>query len=67
MKTKQGYVAVNEHGQYMHDMIAERILGRPLPKGTRVEHIDGNGSNNTRANLRIILPSGEVVTGTSSE
>ncbi len=38
---------------YMHRMILERILGRPLLKLEFVDHIDRNGLNNRRENLRL--------------
>lgn len=38
---------------YMHRVIMERILGRPLTRDEHVDHADGNRLNNTRANLRI--------------
>jgi hypothetical protein len=37
----------------MHRVIMERVLGRPLSKGEDVDHIDTDGLNNTRANLRV--------------
>jgi hypothetical protein len=45
--------AINEHGVYMHDMIAESILGRPLHDNEWVDHINGNGLDNRRANMVI--------------
>jgi len=41
-----------------HTAIAERVLGRPLPKGAQVHHVDGNGKNNNHMNL-VICPSAE--------
>lgn len=38
-----------------HVHIAERVLGRPLPKGAQVHHVDGDKSNNKHENL-VICP-----------
>lgn len=38
---------------YLHRAIIERILGRSLLKGEEVDHVDRDGRNNTRANLRL--------------
>lgn len=56
--TKAGYVHILKHGkyQYEHVMVAEKALGRPLPKGAKVHHIDENRTNNTNSNL-VICPS----------
>ena len=40
----------------MHTLIAEKILGRRLPVGVEVHHVDGNGKNNNHNNL-VICPS----------
>lgn len=36
-----------------HVIVAERALGRPLPVGTHVHHVDGNKRNNANSNLVI--------------
>lgn len=43
----------NAHTGYVlqHVLVAERAIGRPLPAGAVVHHVDGDGSNNEPANL----------------
>jgi len=36
-----------------HAVIAVSVLGKPLPKGAEIHHVDGKKHNNTRANLVI--------------
>ena len=36
---------------YEHVRIVERVLGKPLPKGAEIHHVDGNGLNNAHSNL----------------
>lgn len=38
---------------YMHILILERVLNRPLLKGEECDHVDGNKHNNQRSNLRL--------------
>lgn len=45
-KHKQGEV---------HRLIAEKLLGKPLPASAEVHHVDGNGLNNEHSNL-VICP-----------
>lgn len=40
-------------GVLEHIVIAEKALGRHLPKGAQVHHVDGDGFNNTPSNLVI--------------
>lgn len=55
--TAAGYVIHNNGGnrRYEHILIAERILGRRLPDGAQIHHVDGNPSNNANSNL-VICP-----------
>jgi len=52
-RTGHQYVKQNGEGVAIHRLIAERILGRPLPKAARVHHRDGNPTNNQCSNLVI--------------
>lgn len=57
--TASGYMRVkakNEKPYFVHDRVAERALGRPLPPGAVVHHVDGNPANNAPSNL-VICPS----------
>lgn len=46
------YVANRMLG-YLHRVIMERVLGRPLEKGEMVDHISGDSLDNRRENLRL--------------
>lgn len=43
----------NRIGVSKHILIAEKALGKRLPKGAEVHHVDGNRSNNDNSNLVI--------------
>lgn len=52
---KEGYVRVLIDGKMyrQHVLLAEKALGKQLPKGAVVHHVDGNGTNNDTNNLVI--------------
>lgn len=39
--------------EYLHRVIAARILGNAIPEGMVIDHIDGNSLNCVRSNLRV--------------
>lgn len=41
------------NGKREHVVVAESVLGREMPLGAIVHHIDGNGRNNAKSNLAI--------------
>lgn len=53
-----GYFRISVNGKKarVHVLIAEKALGRKLPPGAQVHHVDENKSNNVNSNL-VICPS----------
>jgi len=63
-RDEKGYIRVcglsdGSHYRREHRIIAEQILGHPLPPGAVVHHIDDDGSNNATTNLVILQSGGE--------
>lgn len=54
-RDRRGFYAVNSRGERMH-----RVLMRPGP-GQIVDHVNGDGLDNRRANLRVGTQSGNCV------
>jgi len=43
--------AIRSKHVHQHILVAEKALGKFLPEGTEVHHVDGDGSNNEPSNL----------------
>lgn len=54
--TKSGHISLSQGRgkfKYQHVVIAEKVLGKKLPKGAQVHHVDCVPSNNENKNLVI--------------
>lgn len=43
-----------QRGRYVHQLVAEAMLGRALEPGEEVDHLDSNTLNNDWRNLQVI-------------
>lgn len=53
MVRKSTYLNGGGNGKRLHEMIAEKALGKALPKGALVHHLNGNPRDNRNENLAI--------------
>lgn len=61
--TSHGYIACDVPGKarcYMHRVVLARMIGKPVPKHKRVDHINGDKADNRRSNLRLVTPKENV-------
>ncbi len=55
--TVQNYLRVSagpQRGRYVHQLVAEAMLGRSLMHCETVDHVDGDTLNNTWLNLQVV-------------
>lgn len=52
-RTKYVFGSINSKNVYLHRLIMERVLGRKLDKKEKIDHINGDGTDNRRDNLRV--------------
>lgn len=51
--TQHGYERASSTKQYVHILVAEKALGRTLPKGAEVHHVNEDRADNRNTNLVI--------------
>ena len=56
MQPRYNWITHEGKSALEHVVIASRALGKPLPKGAQIHHVDEDGHNNANANL-VICPS----------
>jgi hypothetical protein len=49
-----GYIRESKTDKYIHRLVMEKHLGRPLLSTEHIHHIDGNPKNNDISNLKIV-------------
>ena len=52
-KTSYATIWLNSKNNYLHRLIMSRVLNKPLTRNEKVDHINGNGLDNRRENLRV--------------
>jgi hypothetical protein len=55
-KSRTMYVKASS-GKYLHRIVMGRVLGRELSRAEKVDHINGDGLDNRRSNLRVVTHS----------
>lgn len=51
------YKCINREPRFIHQILAEKMLGRPLDSDEVVHHKDGNKLNNKMSNLEVLTKS----------